>query len=218
MHADRSPGDQGENQIRFVRFINAVQVAVGYTCDVRTLLDRLCGAVSLLGIESSAAERVAARGVVACVLCRAMLAASHIDRDLLRAVATGSLTSSDLREAFLELNNRSILDDRVKATVSLISARFTNASLTIESAARFVGLSRWHLARLLRQETGTTFSHLLREHRLRIAAELLRVPGASIKEVAAKVGYSSPGLLSREFRRTHGASPKQWRQVHSTLT
>ncbi len=219
MAADQDLLDQDASQIRFLRFINAVQVAVGYSGDVRTLLDRLHAAVSLLGISSSLTERVAARGVVACVLCRAMLAAPDIDRDLLLAVANRSLTLGDLGEAFHQLHNGfklSGLDERVKATVSLISARFTTTSLTIESAAKFTGVSRWHLARLLRQATGTTFSHLLRDHRLRIAAELLKVPGVSIKEVAAKVGYSSPTLLSREFKRTHGLSPKRWRQVHST--
>lgn len=47
---------------------------------------------------------------------------------------------------------------------------------------------------------------------MQIAKNLLLQPDLSIKEVAYKLNYSSPGHFSREFKRFFGITPRQYIQ------
>ena len=51
----------------------------------------------------------------------------------------------------------------------------------------------------------------LREHRLAVAADLLREPGATVGAVAGKVGFSSAFALSATFKKVRGISPSEHR-------
>lgn len=98
----------------------------------------------------------------------------------------------------------------------LIKAACDNPQLNLREAATYVGLSTSRAAHLLKEETGRSFSELLREARVNTAKELLVTSTLSIKEIAARVGYSSTTLLDRHFRRDIGCSPGQYRDSHRT--
>jgi AraC-like DNA-binding protein len=89
--------------------------------------------------------------------------------------------------------------------------------LRIDSLAGQFHLSRRQLERLVRQETGLTLlDHI---HRLRIAhaRQLLTESNASVKHIAARVGYHDPASLSRLFLRQVGCSPTAYRQQAASL-
>lgn len=50
----------------------------------------------------------------------------------------------------------------------------------------------------------------------RLAADLLREPGATVGAVARQVGYGSPFALSTAFKRVHGISPHEHRSGSRT--
>ena len=81
---------------------------------------------------------------------------------------------------------------------------------SLELAADSVGLSPNRLSRLLVEESGRGFSDLLIEYRIEKAKELLREPGASIKQVSAACGYPDPNYFSRLFKKVTGSTPSSF--------
>jgi AraC-like DNA-binding protein len=82
---------------------------------------------------------------------------------------------------------------------------------TIAALARAVGTSRANLARRFTDLVGEPVITYLTSWRLSLAADLITQPDATVTEVAAQVGYSSPFALSTAFKRRYGLSPHQHR-------
>ncbi len=75
-----------------------------------------------------------------------------------------------------------------------------------------VGSSRFHLARVFRQVTGTSLHQHLTSLRLRAALNRLADGEEGIADIAVDVGFSSHSHLSQAFRRTFGISPSRYRR------
>jgi len=104
------------------------------------------------------------------------------------------------------------IDRRVTAALQFVQDRCAERTPLLNDAAAFVGLSRWHLERLIHRQTHRCFREHLRDFRLGRAAALLRdEPALSVKQVAGRCGYATSGALCRDFRRHLGASPRRWR-------
>ena len=94
-----------------------------------------------------------------------------------------------------------------------------NRAWTIASLARTVGTSRANLARRFTEVVGEPVIRYLTDWRLSLAADLVTRPGATVANVAAQVGYSSPFALSTAFKRRYGLSPLQHRiATHGSRT
>jgi AraC-like DNA-binding protein len=84
---------------------------------------------------------------------------------------------------------------------------------TVADLAAATGVSRAALARRFTELVGEPPMSFLTGWRLALAADLLREPDATVGSVARQVGYGSPYALSAAFKRVHGVSPKQHRDV-----
>jgi AraC-like DNA-binding protein len=83
---------------------------------------------------------------------------------------------------------------------------------TVASLAAAVGVSRALLARRFTAAVGQPPMAFLTEWRLALAADLLLEPGATVQQVASRVGYGSGFALSAAFKRVHGESPTAHRR------
>jgi two-component system response regulator YesN len=97
----------------------------------------------------------------------------------------------------------------VAKTMAFIRENY-GKQVSLELAADSVGLSPNRLSRLLVEESGRGFSDLLIEYRIEKAKELLREPGASIKQVSAACGYPDPNYFSRLFKKVTGSTPSSF--------
>lgn len=104
-------------------------------------------------------------------------------------------------------------DGRLGRLFGLLDARFNVIGLTSSVIAAELGVSIWHLSRLLRQQTGKTFREHLRATRIRHASRLLRSSDESIKAIAISCGYRSISQFDRHFRAVHGLPPSQYRDA-----
>jgi AraC-like DNA-binding protein len=77
--------------------------------------------------------------------------------------------------------------------------------------ARELGLHPRTLRRRLEHE-GQTFERLRDTLRYTVACELLELTSIPIAEVAAFLGFASPGVFSKAFSRWSGTSPSIWRR------
>ncbi len=88
--------------------------------------------------------------------------------------------------------------------------------LTTERIARSLGVSRFHLCRIFRQNTGTTIHRYLNNLRLRKSTALLRYGKLNITSIAPHIGYSSHSHFSSSFRESFRMTPQQWRELSRT--
>ncbi len=81
----------------------------------------------------------------------------------------------------------------------------------VAELAKSLGVSREHLSRVFRKRMGLSLSSWLQSRRLALAARLLKDEGASCKELAWRLGYSSQANFTRAFKAATGASPAKFK-------
>jgi AraC-like DNA-binding protein len=86
------------------------------------------------------------------------------------------------------------------------------AEWTVARLAAAVGISRAACARRFTELVGVPPMTYLTRWRLALAADLLQAPGATVGQVAARVGYTSPFTFSTAFKRHYGVSPRRHRE------
>ncbi|MCU0634147.1 MAG: AraC family transcriptional regulator [Gemmatimonadaceae bacterium] len=93
---------------------------------------------------------------------------------------------------------------------ALLRPRLGARDIGIGAIARELGMSRQTLFRRLQAE-GTSFAALVDEVRRSTALALVGEPGWTVKQIAARTGFSDPAAFSRAFRRWTGHAPGGFR-------
>ncbi|MEI8341085.1 MAG: AraC family transcriptional regulator [Verrucomicrobiota bacterium] len=83
--------------------------------------------------------------------------------------------------------------------------------LTRADVARCAGVSSAHMAELLLERTGRSFTDLLREARIDRACELLRNSELSMAAIASECGFCDQSHFTRVFRELKKTTPKHYR-------
>jgi transcriptional regulator GlxA family with amidase domain len=109
------------------------------------------------------------------------------------------------------------MDRRIEVVITSMEAQPSKAWETTE-LADLVNLSGSRLRHLFKQETGTTPAQYLKAIRLKKAANLLRTTFMSIKEIAISVGLTTASYFVREFRKSYGMTPTEFRNSTTRLT
>ncbi len=96
----------------------------------------------------------------------------------------------------------------VRAAQELIISRLEEG-VAISDVARRVGVSREHLSRVFKEQTGLSPLEFASGEKMRMAARIVSTGGMTCKELAARLGYESPSSFARAFKRSYGKSPGQ---------
>lgn len=99
----------------------------------------------------------------------------------------------------------------VMSVLRYIEGYYRSASLSEAADALHYELTA--LSRLIRRETGKSYTELLQEKRLSQAAWMLRNTGHKVDEIARLVGYENVSYFHRLFSARFGCSPKQYRDA-----
>lgn len=99
-------------------------------------------------------------------------------------------------------------DARLRRIVDMIVENPADRG-TLQSWARRVGMSERTLARLLVQQTGMSFGRWRQQLHLMLAVKWLGT-GASVQQVADRLGYESAGSFVTMFRKALGTSPGRY--------
>lgn len=108
-----------------------------------------------------------------------------------------------------------ICDEQLSKVLAVIH-RFPERDWTVEKLAAEGAMSRASLARRFAATMHETPMGYLFKQRMRIAANLLRDPGASIPLVAQRVGYASESSFSSAFHRRFNLWPGEYRLRESS--
>lgn len=104
------------------------------------------------------------------------------------------------------------LDEQVR---KVIRSSLSRQDSSIEEVAELLAVAPRTLQRQL-QQSGTSFSHLLREVRADAARRHLAESQLSLTQLAAILGYSELSAFSRAFQRWHGQSPQEWQRTRNS--
>lgn len=83
---------------------------------------------------------------------------------------------------------------------------------TLPELAERCHVSRATFTRRFQEQLGRSASDFLLDVRMSLAANELRMPGASTAAVAESVGYQSEAAFQRVFKEKMGVTPSQWRK------
>ena len=89
-------------------------------------------------------------------------------------------------------------------------------TLTLSSLAELFHYSEPHLCTLIKQNTGYTFTELIKRLRLADAIDYLLNTNLKVGEIAEQIGSNSADHFSRVFRATYKMSPQEYRKQNQT--
>ena len=108
------------------------------------------------------------------------------------------------------------VDERLRRIVGMMLATPSERG-TIETWAKWAGLSERTLSRLVAQQTGMSFGRWRQQFTVVLAVQWL-TKGASIQQVAADLGYESASSFVTMFRKSIGVSPGRYMAEMAEMT
>jgi AraC-like DNA-binding protein len=101
--------------------------------------------------------------------------------------------------------------DAVREVVRVIADNYKNPDLDLAQVAKEIPISPIQLSRILNHEVGLSFRQILRQTRIEEAKLMLATREFSVKEVAARVGFTDSHYFSRSFKELTGLSASDYR-------
>ena len=106
-------------------------------------------------------------------------------------------------------------DDRIlRLATAKIEDHLSDGNYSVQALAEDICMSRVTLYRRIQELTGMSPTDLIRDIRLKKAAQLLmQSPEATTRDIALKVGFADPKYFSRRFKEKFGVLPTEYRNV-----
>jgi len=92
-----------------------------------------------------------------------------------------------------------------------IDKHYQEENLSLNEAAKAVGVSPNYLSAVFSQSTESTFVEYVTNKRMEKAKNLLKTTDESSGDIALMVGYKDPHYFSFVFKKTQGMSPREYR-------
>jgi len=105
------------------------------------------------------------------------------------------------------------VDQRLlKKAIEVVENNMSNHLFGVDQMAKEIGMSRTNLHRKVKAITGLGPSYLIRNIRLRKAAELLLHQADSVSQISFKVGFEDHSYFSKSFKKQFGVPPSEYLQ------
>jgi AraC-like DNA-binding protein len=101
------------------------------------------------------------------------------------------------------------------AVLRFIATEYTNRELSIELVTTTLGINRFKINDILKEELGLTFIVYLNKLRLTEAARLLSEnKEVSVSEIAYAVGYNNVTYFNKLFKAEYNCAPKTFKELY----
>lgn len=100
---------------------------------------------------------------------------------------------------------------KLSVKVSNYILHHLSESITTEAIARELYMSRSHLSRRFKEDTGETLSDFIMKQKIEEAKKLLRSSDKSLSAISMYLGFSSQSHFSRVFKQYTGQNPSTYR-------
>lgn len=125
---------------------------------------------------------------------------------------TSSLSSISIRDG-IELHQED--ENLLQEIISFIEKNIDDESLSPNSIADALGLSKATLYRKLKELADKTPSEFVRSIRLNYASHLLKSSKMTVQEIMFKAGFSNKSYFYREFAKQYNFTPSEYRKINS---
>lgn len=105
--------------------------------------------------------------------------------------------------------NKKLMDE----IVGFIVQNFTRSEMCLAFVAQAFDLSEVYLSSFFKEQMGQNFTEYVEKLRISTACDLLTRSKLSIEDIAAKVGYNSPHVFRRAFKKCKGVLPTDLRKT-----
>jgi YesN/AraC family two-component response regulator len=105
----------------------------------------------------------------------------------------------------------------IEKATALILEHMSDPELNVELFAAEMAMSRMQLHRKLTSLAGTSASDLIRDLRLKKAAELLKAGELNVTEISYEIGVSSLSNFSKIFKKKYGETPSEYAQSQQRI-
>ena len=126
----------------------------------------------------------------------------------LRDSETTAACQQQCRLLLARMRTGSTFVDRVRQLILARPGYFPD----IDYVAERLNMTSRTLRRRLSKED-SSYQDILAEVRYELAREYLATSTLPLEEISVMLGYSAPGNFSNAFKRWHGSSPREYRQV-----
>lgn len=107
-------------------------------------------------------------------------------------------------------NDQHSVDNYIKHALQYIQFNY-NRNINVQDIVNYVGINRSYFSYIFSQKMNTSPKEYLQQFRIEKAKTLLLDTSAPIAEIALKVGYKDPFIFSKNFKKTEGISPREYR-------
>jgi len=104
-------------------------------------------------------------------------------------------------------------DMSITEKILLYIEEHLDKELSLEKIAKELSYSKFYIARIFKDNTGTTLYKYIQGRRLDEAARKLAETKRPIVEIALEAGYSSQQAFTRSFRYAYICTPQQYRKM-----
>lgn len=125
---------------------------------------------------------------------------------------TLSKESLSLLESLIQTGSSSFGDGIAERITDYLEQNLEQ-NVSLDMLAQSMNYSAAYLSRLIKKNTGQSFSELLLDLRLKKSMELLRLTDMRINDIAAKAGYNDVSYFISIFKKCTGVTPKEWRSL-----
>jgi AraC-like DNA-binding protein len=109
--------------------------------------------------------------------------------------------------------NKKSHNERLKEEViHFIGKNYSDSMISLTSLADQFHVTAPYLSQFFKEQMGINFSVYLENMRIDEARELMQSTDLSIAEVAAQVGYNSPHVFRKAFKRKEGIKPSEYKE------
>lgn len=133
----------------------------------------------------------------------------HLLHRLIRRKEAVRLDEIEMKREDIDALKRD--DEVLRRAISTIEEHLAEKDFNVEALADEMCMSRITLYRRLQELTGQSPTELIRDIRLKKAAQLIQQsPNATIADIARKVGFATPKYFSKCFKDKFGVLPKEY--------
>lgn len=131
-------------------------------------------------------------------------------------------TLEDLRESLgsvvtricehVEAGKKTKRADLCSRIIQEIDNRFRSDQLSLEVLAQQFDVSASYLSRLIREQTGTSFSEYVQQLRIEAVKKEMVASNRPIKDIIIEAGYQDMSSFIKKFKKSEGLTPGEYRK------
>jgi signal transduction histidine kinase/ligand-binding sensor domain-containing protein/DNA-binding response OmpR family regulator len=98
----------------------------------------------------------------------------------------------------------------LQETIQFIHKNITDTEINIDKMCKEIGVSHSNLYRKIKQQTGLSLNELIRQVKLKRAAQLIKAKNRTIAEVMYETGFTNHSYFAKCFKKEFGVSPREY--------